>query len=296
MLNTAITAALDQRLGPCGGKGGETEAHQWCTKVDRILDQFDCSKTYKQRMAAFLLEGNATTWWELMGRTVDAMEVTWTRFKYLFLAHLFPPSKRQAMIRQFEDLEQKQDQIMVEYECEFDRLSLFASHLIPTEADNIERFFNGLHNGIARHIIGNPSFDTYAKVANGVMAHCLRIQEARKKKVEPKRNERPNEGGRNSWKKPRADENTTNHGVETQAPQPLRIGEEEKPYVFRGNCYKCGEQGHKSPNFPNKNKHGVENNGKGCEVPRGREKPRMNAMLPRGVGEYVVEMEVFFSS
>ncbi|KAI3832617.1 hypothetical protein MKW98_002163, partial [Papaver atlanticum] len=113
MLNTAITTALDQRLGPRGGtedmappemngpaivdrntkpwvqyyqdflkmkppsftgKGGATEAHQWCTKVDRILAQFDCSEAYKQRMAAFLLEGNAATWWESMGRTVDAME------------------------------------------------------------------------------------------------------------------------------------------------------------------------------------------------------------------------------
>ncbi|XP_026452534.1 uncharacterized protein LOC113353028 [Papaver somniferum] len=129
MLNIAITAALDQRLGPRGGpenvatpgmnepavvernvkswvqyyqdflkmkpptftgKGGATEAHQWCTKVDRILDQFDCSGTYKQRMASFLLEGNAATWWESMGRTVDAMEVTWTRFKDLFLEHFFP--------------------------------------------------------------------------------------------------------------------------------------------------------------------------------------------------------------
>ncbi|KAI3868514.1 hypothetical protein MKX03_035687, partial [Papaver bracteatum] len=120
MLNITITSALDQRLGQRGGKenmtppemnghaimerntktwvqyyqdflkmkppsftgkGGATEAHQWCTKVDRILAKFDFSKAYKQRMVAFLLEGNAATWWESMGSTVDSMEVTWTRFK-----------------------------------------------------------------------------------------------------------------------------------------------------------------------------------------------------------------------
>lgn len=81
------------------GKGGATEAHQSCTKVDRILAQFDCSGAYKQRMSAFLLEGNAATWWESMSRTVDAMEVTWTRFKDMFLAHYFPPTERQAMIK-----------------------------------------------------------------------------------------------------------------------------------------------------------------------------------------------------
>ncbi|KAI3922695.1 hypothetical protein MKW98_006826, partial [Papaver atlanticum] len=84
---------------------------------------------------------------------------------------------------QFEELKQKKDQIVVEYECEFDRLSLFAAHLIPTEADKIKRFLNGLHNGIAQHIIGNPIFDTYAKVANYARAHCLRIQEAKRKKT-----------------------------------------------------------------------------------------------------------------
>ncbi|KAI3856670.1 hypothetical protein MKX03_026795, partial [Papaver bracteatum] len=271
--------------------GGATETHQWCTKVDRILAQFDFYEAYKQRMAAFLLEENASTWWESMGRTVDAMEATWTRFKDLFLALFFPPAERQAMSRQFEELEQKQDQIVVEYECEFDRLSLFDGHLIPTEADKIERFLNGLHNGIARHIIENPSSDTYAKVANCARAHCLRIQEDRKKKVQPKRNEGPNESGRNSWKNPRADQQTTNHGVATQAPQPLRIMEEDKPYIFRGYCYKCGEHGHKSPDFPNKDKPGVVNNGKGREVPPGRDQPQMNAMLPHGGGEHVVEME-----
>lgn len=98
----------------------------------------------------------------------------------------------------FEEIEQKENQLVVEYECEFDRLSIFAAHLIPTEADKIERFLRGLHNGIARHIIGNPSFNTYPKVVNCAREHCLGIQEARKKKVELKRNERPNEDGRNS--------------------------------------------------------------------------------------------------
>ncbi|KAI3837155.1 hypothetical protein MKX03_032702, partial [Papaver bracteatum] len=322
-MNNVITAALDHRIGQRGvmetqeppkmsgpiiverntkswvqcyqdfqnmkppsftEKVGATESHQWCTKVDRILAQFDCSGNYKHRMAAFLLDGNAATWWELMGRTVDAMEVTWTRFKDLFHEHFFPSAQCQAMNRQFEVLEQKENQLVVEYECEFDHLSIFAAHLMPTEEDKIERFLSGLHNGIARRIIGNPSFDSYA-------VEHKRIQEARKKKVEHKGNERPNEGGRNSWKKPRADEKTTNHSEATQAPQLLRIMEEEKPYVFRGQCYKCGEQGKKSLDCPNKNKPGVVNNVKGREVPLGRDQTRMNVMLPRGSGEHVFQME-----
>lgn len=61
--------------------------------MDRILAQFDCSEDYKQSTTAFLLEGNAKTWWESMGRTIDVMEVTCTRFKDLFLILSFFPSR-----------------------------------------------------------------------------------------------------------------------------------------------------------------------------------------------------------
>ncbi|KAI3837905.1 hypothetical protein MKX03_019420, partial [Papaver bracteatum] len=347
MLNTAITAALNQRLGQRGGtkdvappemngpvimernmkswvqyyqdflkmkppvftgKKGATEAHQWYTKVDRILSKFDCSGAFKQRMAAFLLEENAATWWESMGRTVDAMEVTWTRFKELFLEHFFPSAERQAMIRQFEVLEQKENQLVVEYECEFDRLSIFAAHLMPTEEDRIDRFLGGFHNGISRHIIGNPSFNTYAMVVNCARAHCLKIQEEMKNKasrVDNKVTEKKDNKGGNAngqkrhfhqgnqgWKKPRTEEGNNGTGTMVHAPQPMRT----EGYVFKGPCYHCQAQGHKARDCPNKGKAPAEyERRQGKNPPQGRgPQPWLNTVLPQNGDGPVVMLEGTF--
>ncbi|XP_026399418.1 uncharacterized protein LOC113295285 [Papaver somniferum] len=254
-------------------------------------------------MVAFLLEGNETTWLESMGRTVNSMEVTWTSFKDFFLEHFFPPDKHQDMIRQFEELEQNTDQTVVEYECEFDRSSIFAAHPMPTEADRMDRFLGGLHNGISRHIIGNPSFNTYALVVNCAKAYCLKIQEEKKKKVgkvdtkvtEKKENKGGNSNGKKryfhqgnqGWKNPRTDEGNNGNGAMVHAPQPVRT----EGYVFKGPFYHFHEQGHKARNCPNKGKSPAEYGR--CKVqnqPQGRgPQPRLNAVLPQnGEGPMVM--------
>ncbi|OVA15182.1 zinc finger protein [Macleaya cordata] len=258
------------------GKEGPAEAHQWCKKMDKILEQFDCSEAYKQRMAVFQLEENAATWWDTQSRLVDPIQLTWTQFKELFVEHYFPFPARQAMAREFQELKQGDNQTVLEYENEFDQLLLFASHLIPTEQDKIDKFLNGLHSGIARHMIGQPSFDTYQKVVNCAKAHDYRIEEARKKKsakteskaVEKNEQKGGNGNGKDSWKHRRQNhqgqqnckrqrtdgENNTNDQAVVQAqPQALRTDVTgQRP--FRGYCHTCHEKGHKSAECPRRDR------------------------------------------
>ncbi|OVA16852.1 hypothetical protein BVC80_7667g2 [Macleaya cordata] len=69
-----------------------------------------------------------------------------------------------AMKKDFQELRQKDDQTVVKYEKEFSRLALYAPGLIPTKQSKIHKFLRGLNRQISVHIIGQPSFDTFAKV------------------------------------------------------------------------------------------------------------------------------------
>ena len=54
------------------------------------------------------------------------------------------PSKRQARALQFEQLRQTLGMSVLDYAREFTRLSKYAAHIIPTEAERIQRFRAGL--------------------------------------------------------------------------------------------------------------------------------------------------------
>ena len=54
------------------------------------------------------------------------------------------PSERQARALQFEQLRQTFSMSVLDYTREFTRLSKYAAHIVPTEAERIHRFRAGL--------------------------------------------------------------------------------------------------------------------------------------------------------
>ncbi|OVA15277.1 zinc finger protein [Macleaya cordata] len=226
--------------------GGSTDplvAHQWIKEMEKTFRTFECPEEYKQRFAAFQL------------------------------------SARMAMENEFQDLRQKDDQTVVEFEREFSRLALYAPSLIPTEQSKIQKFLRGLNRQISRHIIGQPSFDTFPKVVECARLHDQEIQEARRKRSEKaeakpvdKRDQKNGQGqqgknrdNRGYWKRQKTEEKDTGAVVPAQ-PETLRT-EEGSRRVIKGPCYACGEIGHRAADCPR---------GNGVQGARQNQQPRQN--------------------
>ncbi|XP_038888081.1 uncharacterized protein LOC120077997 [Benincasa hispida] len=74
-------------------------------------------------------------------------QATWDQFKELFYEKYFSAHVRYNKQAEFMNLKQG-TMIVEEYEEKFDRLSYFASDLVSTEAKKVERFVQGLWDGV----------------------------------------------------------------------------------------------------------------------------------------------------
>ncbi|XP_070040111.1 uncharacterized protein [Nicotiana tomentosiformis] len=109
----------------------------------------------------FQLEGGVHRWWQsyLLGRPADSPPMTWGQFTRLFLDRYIPPSQREELRFQFEQIQQGQ-MSMTDYETRFSELSRHALMIFPTEAERVRRFVAGLHSGIQTSMAGEVEMGT----------------------------------------------------------------------------------------------------------------------------------------
>ncbi|OVA11676.1 zinc finger protein [Macleaya cordata] len=286
-VGAVVDARLDARLGargtvapaPVQAPVQVPQPPVWIKEMEKTFRTFECPEEYKQRFAAFQLVEDALDWWESRSQDLDTTTLTWQQFQAMFFDQYFPQSARMAMEKEFQDLRQKDDQTVVEFEREFSRLALYAPGLIPTEQSKIQKFLRGLNRQISRHIIGQPSFDTFPKVVECARLHDQEIQEARRKRSEKaeakpvdKRDQKNGQGqqgknrdNRGYWKRQKTEEKDTGAVVPAQ-PETLRT-EEGSRRVIKGPCYACGEIGHRAADCPR---------GNGVQGARQNQQPRQN--------------------
>ncbi|XP_070041562.1 uncharacterized protein [Nicotiana tomentosiformis] len=97
----------------------------------------------------FQLEGRARRWWQsyLLGRPAGSPPMNWDQFTQLFLDRYIPPSEREELRGQFEQLEQGQMSV-TDYEARFSELSHHALMILPTNTERVQRFVVGFHPNI----------------------------------------------------------------------------------------------------------------------------------------------------
>ena len=123
--------------------------------------------------ATFQLEGRARRWWQsyALGRPADSPPMTWDRFTRIFLDRYIPPSHREEVRFQFEQLQQGQMSV-TDYEARFSELSRHALMILPTEAERVRKFIAGLHTGIqatmAREVEMGTSYERVVEIARRI--------------------------------------------------------------------------------------------------------------------------------
>ncbi|XP_070046864.1 uncharacterized protein [Nicotiana tomentosiformis] len=130
-------------------------------------------ETYGVDFTTFQLEGRARGWWQshLLGRPVGSFPLTWDQFTRLFLDRYIPPSQREELRFQFEQLQQGKIS-MTDYEARFSELSRHALMILPTEAKRVWRFVAGLHSCIqatmAREVEMGTSYQLVVEIAQRI--------------------------------------------------------------------------------------------------------------------------------
>ena len=131
------------KLKPLAFKSAATsaEAEDWVTHMEKLFQVLGCPDSFKARLAAFKLEGDALSWWTAHIRTQVGGEAfaetcTWATFREIFYNRYFPVSEQQRFEREYGSIHQIEGENSVEYMQRFMRLVSFVG---PVAGDAIRQ-------------------------------------------------------------------------------------------------------------------------------------------------------------
>ena len=110
-----------KRLGPLYffGTSDPIKVEAWIIKIENFFDVIDCSDEQKASYAAFMLYKEASHWWRLTKRLLEAREpITWRRSNDAFYMKYFPDSVRRQKMGEFIRLEHR-NMTVARYEAKF---------------------------------------------------------------------------------------------------------------------------------------------------------------------------------
>ncbi|XP_039057767.1 uncharacterized protein LOC120201178 [Hibiscus syriacus] len=116
---------------------GPVAADLWLNDLKIMLDGLHCSEIEKLDGVVSLLRGQARIWWTNVTMRMSSDQLMWSlfleEFKHKYIGDQFIRQIKQ----EFMNLKQM-NRSVYEYECEFNKLSWFASELVTTEKDSCE--------------------------------------------------------------------------------------------------------------------------------------------------------------
>nr|XP_017224824.1 PREDICTED: uncharacterized protein LOC108201049 [Daucus carota subsp. sativus] len=237
--NPQVTFKNFQSVNPPEFKGSADpiEARIWLKEIEKAFMLVKVRDEQKTEFASYYLKEEATYWWESVRAMEGTEDVTWDRFKELFLEKYFPQFLQDRMELQFLELKQG-DMSVAEYEKKFAELARFVPTYVDTDRKRAKRFQQGLKAWI-RGKLAILELDTYAAVVQKAMIAETESEMSQKEKEGKKR-------------KPEHHEGQFQQGRECQNPpartpmirdQPARNQPNRTPAAGI-TCFRCGKPGH----------------------------------------------------
>ena len=288
-----VTVKQFKEMGPPEffGNPDPLKAEAWLKQVTKIFEVLRCTEDQKVPFATFMLRGEADHWWESVKRLHPAaLEMSWVEFQEMFNDKYFPESIRHMKEVEFIKLEQN-NMTVSQYEAKFAELSRFAPHLANDESRMIRMFQKGLKWKIRQHLI-STKFELFSNIVD--RAHVVEQEvemmqsgdnnRQRERNYEFNRNDGTNQrsnnnqqggnyharggnhfggnSGNDSRRNDSRENNFKKRRFEDQrrAPVPVPVSAPAPATVSRSGgrppikCFKCGQEGHISPNCTQQSK------------------------------------------
>lgn len=91
-------------------------------------------------------------WWDVIRASTNGPNMPWDQFRVLFEILFFHEAEREAMIKEFEHLNQGSKTI-IEYVTRFNELRRYHTHLVDTRRRKNVKFNNGISHYITKSLI-----------------------------------------------------------------------------------------------------------------------------------------------
>jgi hypothetical protein len=134
------------RLGgnPFTAKETIIEAQAWIRSCERIFKGPKLEDDHMWLIASWQLQEEASIWWEMVTLDESADELTWSRFKVVFVQRYMPSAGISRVYKEFVDLKQGSSSFE-EYLKKFNELSRFGPELVNTPLKKNEKFIRGMN-------------------------------------------------------------------------------------------------------------------------------------------------------
>ena len=121
---------LRAKLDEFHGSPERKKADEWLEQIVKTFEMLHIEDSeLRVTLASYYLKGDAGQWWKYAkGR----IEPTWEAFVVAFQDKYLPPTARERLRQEFQDLKQL-NMSVVEFEGAFSSLSWFAPELVATE-------------------------------------------------------------------------------------------------------------------------------------------------------------------
>ncbi|KAI0499809.1 hypothetical protein KFK09_018017 [Dendrobium nobile] len=264
------------------GAVGPQAAEDWIMRVEKIFDSMQCPGNRKVPLAVFMLESETERWWigqqreKFQGKT--NAEITWDEFTTVFRMWFVPPSAQRQMQEAFMRLEQGRKSVM-EYEAEFTALARYAAHLIPTAEEKCYRFLHGLNREL-RHPLVPFRIHEFSELVErarlieiDLATPVPRYEDTRRRRDEVRRDD----SGRDRDREKRSRYESSRGSASGSVPRSASVissgssgacvhcGKRHagRCYLLTGQCFHCGQQGHRAAACPQKGLDGRTDSGTG---------------------------------
>ncbi|GAU21686.1 hypothetical protein TSUD_242580 [Trifolium subterraneum] len=220
-----------------GGYAPEV-AVKWVEELEIIFEVMGCSEVNKTTLGTYVLREEACQWWKSakLRLGIGAMMVTWEMFKREFLRNYIPADVKSKKVVEFMKLKQG-NMSVAEYAAKFQSLCAFSPYYNTAEAehDKCVKFESGLRPEI-KHLIGFSEIRNFATLVakSRICDEDGKAKSSYYKAMTEKRGKGQDRG------KPYGDKGKK--AVESSGTKKRNNGQ----------CYKCGEMGHKSFECPKK--------------------------------------------
>ncbi|CAJ2661699.1 unnamed protein product [Trifolium pratense] len=197
-----------------------------------------CTEESKLTLGTYVLREEANKWWKnaKLRMGIGGVVITWEMFKGEFLRKYFPADIRNKKVVEFMELKQG-NMSVAEYSVKFEELCAFSPHYNTVDAEEAKcvKFESGLRPDI-KHLIGFSQIRDFATLVD----KCRICDDDGKAKTNYYKAMSDKRGKGQDRGKPYGDKGKK---VVESSGGKKRGG---------GQCYKCGELGHKSYECPKK--------------------------------------------